>query len=252
MRKTTKKTTVNGQSVAIEMRDRATEDVWMFLHGWGGKKEVFQRVAQTLSASTVTVDLPGFGESDDLDQPWSVADYTRTIQALIKQLNLDSVVLVGHSFGGQIAADIAADRLEWLKGLVLVGAAVVRQEEPKLLSAIGSFVSPLFQLPGLKSLRPKIYDLIGADMPPEDENLKQTMRTILREDQTEALKNIQTPTLIIWGSQDADAPTRHSEQVTNLIDQARLSILDGGHHIFIDASDAFIDELTSFHNTLQS
>jgi pimeloyl-ACP methyl ester carboxylesterase len=252
MRKTTKKITVNGQSVAIEMRDRASEDVWMFLHGWGGKKEVFQRVTQNLSASTVTVDLPGFGESDDLDQPWSVADYSRTIQALIKQMDLDSVVLVGHSFGGQIAADIAADRPGWLKGLVLVGAAVVRQEEPKLLSAIGSFVSPLFQLPGLKSLRPKLYDLIGADMPPEDENLKETMETVLREDRTEALKKIEVPTKIIWGEDDLAVGVDQAKSINESILQSELVILSGGHHIFIDALDAFVDELTAFHNTLQS
>lgn len=252
MHKTTKKITIDDITVAVEMRDRGTDTAWVFLHGWEGNKQVWRHVTSNLNETTVTVDLPGFGVSSDLSEPWTIADYSETIQRLIDVLGVSSVILVGHSFGGQIATRIAADQPSWLHKLVLVGAAVVRDTEPKLLSSVGSILSPLFTLPGFKQLRPKIYDLIGADLPPEDENLKQTMRNILREDQTDSLASINVPTKIIWGSDDDDAPTQNSEEVLNNISGASLSILEGGHYIFIDAPEMFQQELTSFHNKLQS
>lgn len=252
MRKTTKQITIEDISISVEVRDRESETAWVFLHGWGSNKEVWRNVAQNLNQTIVTIDLPGFGSSDDLSKPWTIADYSEAVRTLISSLDHNSVLLVGHSFGGQIAVDIAADQPNWLAGLVLVGAAVVRDEEPKLLSAIGSILSPLFQLPGIKSLRPHIYNLIGADLPPEDDNLKQTMRTILREDQTDQLALIDVPTQIIWGSDDSDAPTENSEELLGKLSQANLSLLDGGHFIFIDAPDMFQQELINFHNQLQS
>lgn len=252
MHKTTKQITIDDISIAVEIRDRGTETVWVFLHGWGSSKEVWQNVAQNLNQTTVTIDLPGFGSSGDLSKPWTTADYSEAIQKLIDALGFSSVILVGHSFGGQVATHVAADQPGWLKGLVLVGAAVVRDEKPKLLSTVGSIVSPLFQLPGLKALRPHIYNLIGADMPPKDDSLKQTMRNILREDQTDRLAAINVPTNIIWGSDDTDVPTQNSKEVLDEIPDASLSVLEGGHYIFIDAPKAFQEELIDFHNKLQS
>lgn len=252
MNKITKQITIDDITVSVEIRDRGTDTTWIFLHGWESNKRVWKAIVSNLHETTVTVDLPGFGASSELSRPWTITDYSEAIQKLVDTLDVGSVILVGHSFGGQIAARIAASNPSWLHKLVLVGAAVVRDPEPKLLSSVGSILSPLFTLPGLKQLRPKIYNLIGADMPPEEENLKQTMRNILREDQTDSLTSISVPTKIIWGNDDGDAPTKNSEKVLSKISDASLSILEGGHYVFIDAPERFQQELTSFHNKLQS
>jgi len=246
MHKTTKQITVNGTSIAVEIQGESTDTVWVFLHGWGSSKEVWGQVTADSPTTTVLVDLPGFGSSGDLSQPWNIDDYNQAITKLIEKLAFKEVVLVGHSFGGQIAASIAADQPKWLDGLILVGAAVVRSREPKLLSSVGSMLSPIFQLPLIQTLRPLIYKLIGADIPPDNENLKQTMRNILRQDQTDKLAQIQSPTLVIWGDKDNDTSFAEAKTAVSQIEDVTVSMLDGGHYIFIDAPKAFTNELADF------
>lgn len=249
MRKTTKSIRTEDREVSVTITDRNSEVVWVFLHGWGGQKEVWRQITEQLEQSTVSIDLPGFGASDDLHEPWTVQDYSRAVTGVIDKLSLKSVVLVGHSFGGQIAVNIAADQPGWLTGLVLVSAAAVRSEQPKTLSAIGSVLSPLFQLPVLRRLRPALYHLIGADVPPKNDNLKRTMRNILREDQTDKLSSVSAPTQILWGDQDTAAPTSQSDTLHKQIPDASVTILEGGHFIFIDQPEVFVKELQLFNDT---
>jgi pimeloyl-ACP methyl ester carboxylesterase len=247
MKQIKKTVTVKGLEIATHIHDRGTDLTWIFLHGWGANKAVWKNIIKRIPYTSIAVDLPGFGQSDDLDSPWSIADYRDVVVELVQQLKKDSVILVGHSFGGQIATGVAAKNPEWISGLVLVDAAVVRSPEPKLLSTLGHWLSPLFQLPGLRRLKGPLYDLIGADRPPENDNLKTTMRTILREDQREQLKQITFPIHIIWGEHDKDAPLAKGRKVKSAAQNATMSVLSGGHHIFLDNSDQFIKEL-EFYN----
>jgi len=247
MKKTTKTVTAENHDVSLKIRDKDTETVWVFLHGWGGSKSVWEQVCKQIPFTSVTVDLPGFGQSDDLSEPWSIADYRDTVVAIVQKLKVDNIVLVGHSFGGQIATAVAAKNPERISGLVLVDAAVVRSPEPKLLSWLGHWLSPLFQLPGLRRLKGPLYDCIGADQPPENENLRKTMHTILREDQIQKLSDISIPVHIIWGKEDTKTPPKHAEIIANNLPKATHTVLDGGHHVFIDSPDEFLDELSVFN-----
>jgi len=250
MKKTTKTVTAENHDVSLKVRDKDTETVWLFLHGWGASKSVWEQICKQIPFTSVAVDLPGFGQSDDLLEPWSIADYRDAVVEIIQKLDRDKVVLVGHSFGGQIATAVAAKNPERISGLVLVDAAVVRSPEPKLLSWLGHWLSPLFRLPGLQAMKGPLYDLIGADRPPENDNLKITMRTILREDQREQLKQITVPIHIIWGEYDKDAPLVKGRKVKSAANNATMSVLSGGHHIFLDNPDRFIEELRAYNQKI--
>jgi pimeloyl-ACP methyl ester carboxylesterase len=69
-------------------------------------------VAQRFRA--IVVDLPGHGDAGDDRESWSIAGYGADIADLIKDLDLERVVLVGHSMGGPVslrAAALAGDRV---------------------------------------------------------------------------------------------------------------------------------------------
>ena len=250
MKQTKKTVTVEGLKIAVHIRDRGTDLAWIFLHGWGANKAVWKNIIKRIPYTGTAIDLPGFGQSDDLSEPWGIADYRDAVFKIVQKLQKDNTVLVGHSFGGQIATAVAAKNPEWISGLVLVDAAVVRDPEPKLLSWFGHWLSPLFQLPGLRRLKGPLYDFIGADRPPENDNLKTTMRTILREDQREQLKQITAPIHIIWGEHDKDAPLAKGQKVKSAANNATMSVLSGGHHIFLDNPDRFIEELEFYNQKL--
>lgn len=252
MKQTTQTISVDNQKVAVKIHDRESDHAWVFLHGWGSRKEVWQPIVSNLSETTVLVDLPGFGASSDLKEPWTIDNYDSAIRKLVTKLDYSSVILAGHSFGGQIASALAAGQPDWLDGLVLVNAAAVRDEQPKLLSVIGSWVSPFFNLPGIRQIKNGIYDLIGADRPPSDYNLRATMRNILRSDQSEKLAQISVPTKIIWGQHDTVTPLDEGLEIADAVPDADLSILDGTHYIFLDTPEAFLQELKSFAKSLSS
>lgn len=253
MEKITKHFSSSVGEVFISYR-RGTETVEptvIFLHGWGSNHEVWSRQLAACSRPTMAIDLPGFGKSGVPSESLTVDGYADVISEIIDQAQLHQVVLVGHSFGGQIATALAAQEPDWLAGLVLVDSASLRSKQPPLLSRIGSLLSPLFKLPGLKNLRPLLYTLVGADEPPENEVMKSTMRNVLREDQSEKLISITAPTQIIWGSRDEATPLEHGELLTRAIPQSNIVVLDGGHFIFLDQPTRFNDTLMSFINNLQ-
>jgi pimeloyl-ACP methyl ester carboxylesterase len=100
----------------------------LLLHGLPGTAEDFARVTPLLSRAgmrTVALDRPGFGFSEGGYHP--LGAQLAAIEALLDQLAIDRVVLVGHSYGGTIALAFAARHPERVRGLVLVDAAAAGQ-----------------------------------------------------------------------------------------------------------------------------
>lgn len=71
----------------------------------------------------IAVDLPGYGKSQKGDYPYSISFYAEQLKNLIKELNLQNVVLVGHSMGGQIGIKFAIKYPSVLSKLVLASPA---------------------------------------------------------------------------------------------------------------------------------
>ena len=85
--------------------------------GWMRTVSDFESVLHGLPA--LAVDIPGFG---GVHAPpptaWSTADYAQALLPVLEQLP-DPVVVLGHSFGGRIALQLAATRPELIRALVL-------------------------------------------------------------------------------------------------------------------------------------
>ncbi|MEX2514595.1 MAG: alpha/beta hydrolase [Candidatus Paceibacterota bacterium] len=218
----------------------------VFLHGWGSDHRVFSEVVRASRSATLSIDLPGFGQSSLPTRSLTVADVADVVTEAVEKCELSKVILVGHSFGGQVVTALAARKPQWLEGLVLVGAASLRETDPPLLSRLGGKLAPVFRLPILRKLRPALYRLIGADLPPENPVMCETMRSILRDDQRAKLSEIAVPTQVIWGSRDRSTPLAEGEEIARRLPHSVLTVLDGGHYIFLDQPTAFADTLFSF------
>jgi pimeloyl-ACP methyl ester carboxylesterase len=80
-----------------------------------------------------TLDLPGHGDSDwSPDGDYSRARVVADVAAFIEQLDLRSLVLVGHSFGGSVAAMLAARMPERLRALVMVDSTLLPSGRPSV------------------------------------------------------------------------------------------------------------------------
>ncbi len=81
----------------------------LFMHGWGINKEYWQPQLKHFCdrCKVVAIDLPGFGKSGKNRSDWNFDEYAEDIKAVIDQLNLKNVILIGHSMSGDIVLNAA-------------------------------------------------------------------------------------------------------------------------------------------------
>lgn len=93
------------------------ETALVFVHGWSCDRSYWSAQVEPFSQDfrVVTLDLAGHGESGMDREGWTIAAYGVDVAAVVEQLGLDRVILVGHSMGGDVV--VSAARL--LKGRVL-------------------------------------------------------------------------------------------------------------------------------------
>jgi pimeloyl-ACP methyl ester carboxylesterase len=98
----------DGVSIAYTVAGES-EGALLFIHGWACDRGYWTGQVDAFAArqKVVTVDLPGHGDSGLDRQDWTIQSFARDIQAVVDALQLNSVVLVGHSMGGPVALDAA-------------------------------------------------------------------------------------------------------------------------------------------------
>lgn len=222
----------------------------VFLHGWGHSRAQWERIALlfTPAYKTVIYDLPGFGNEPAPKETWNVPEYAAWVKNRIEKEGLTDVILVGHSFGGRISSLIASERPEWLKGLVLYGAPCLYRPSLKV-RALNVFGRLAGKLPIPETLRKKYR---GDE---ENDAMQKGMRTIFRTvvtfDQTELVKSIAVPTLLVWGELDQEAPLRIARELKTLIPHATLTVIpQGGHSVHLEQPMLFYGILNRFFESL--
>jgi len=93
------------------------------LHGWRRSHEDWAPLLNGLPA--LALDLPGFGASPPPPGAWGSAEYAEFLSPLLDAFP-DIQILVGHSFGGRIAVQLAARRPERFRHVILAGVPLVR------------------------------------------------------------------------------------------------------------------------------
>src|SRR5690625_2969981 len=95
-----------------------SETALVFLHYWGGSGRTWDEVVAALRDDyrCIAPDLPGWGQSSPSRGRYRIADLATAVEQVIEALELDRVVLVGHSMGGKVAQYLAGQRPGWLQG----------------------------------------------------------------------------------------------------------------------------------------
>jgi len=80
----------------------------MFVHGWCCDRHYWDRqVDHFPSYTVVTLDLAGHGESGRNRTRWTMPAFGQDVVAVVEQLGLGQVVLIGHSMGGAVIVEAA-------------------------------------------------------------------------------------------------------------------------------------------------
>ena len=85
------------------------EPTLVFIHGWSCDRSYWQAQVEYFAKQyqVITVDLAGHGESGTNRSEWNLRDYGTDVVSVVNALQLEKLVLVGHSLGGHVALEAA-------------------------------------------------------------------------------------------------------------------------------------------------
>ena len=94
----------------------------IFVHGWANDKTIWDAQMKFFSKeyTSVAIDLAGFGKSGNNRKDWTIDAFSEDVDAVIKKLELNKVVLVGFSMGGPVVIESANKIPNKVLGVVLV------------------------------------------------------------------------------------------------------------------------------------
>ncbi|CAN5139579.1 alpha/beta hydrolase [soil metagenome] len=208
----------------------------LFVHGWGGTVYSLHDVAQLATAkyTTYTIDLPGFGKSDNPPPHWGVEGYADLIALFLKKLNIKTPLYVGHSFGGAIGIYIASHNPELISSLVLCDSSFKRASKvstvARIIKILPASVRPFFYPvePIIKKVYYRLFQRNSDLM--KYPHLEQNFRKIVTQDLTADTKKIHIPTLILWGEDDTATPVLWAYELEKNIAGSRLVVYPGVRH----------------------
>ncbi len=207
----------------------------LFVHGWGGNLYSLHHLAVIASNqfTSIIVDLPGFGKSDNPNPSWGVDGYADLIGHFIKELDLKKPHYVGHSFGGAIGIYIASHYPRLIDTLILSNSSFKRENKVsqstkfiKMVSRENPFLN--FIAPYAKKLYYKLFHKNSDLM--KYPHLESNFRKIVTQDLTSLTTKIKLPTLILWGEEDTMTPVLWAYELKKNIPQATLKVFPNVRH----------------------
>src|SRR5438105_9988384 len=153
----------------VEIMRRGTGRPVLFLHphiGMHGSERFIERLAR--EAQVIAPSHPGFGHSELPKGMASVDDMSYFYLDLIEQLDLRDLVVVGASFGGWVAAEIATKACDRLSRLVMIGALGVKFGARDKSDVLDIFATPRSRWEELSFRNPEVW-LRDYESLPEDE-----------------------------------------------------------------------------------
>lgn len=217
----------------------------IFLHGWGQNIEMMMPLAKQFikKYNVLILDLPGFGLSDEPKEVWSISDYADMVEYFRKELKLNNPILIGHSFGGKISL-LYATKYKTKKVVSLAGPYKESKKKDNMQTKI---LKAMKKVPVLNKLEGYAKKHMGStDYRNASEQMRKILVKHLKLDLTEEVKKIKCPTLLIWGTLDAQVSYQDAVELENLIPNCGLVTYDGCTHY------AYLERLNQTNSVLKN
>lgn len=202
------------------------------LHGWRRTHADFTALLDGFAA--VAVDLPGFGASAEPSEAWGSAEYAEAVAPLLAEMGAAPVIL-GHSFGGRVAAHLAASHPDRVGALVLTGVPLLRRADgPRARPPLAFRVGKALHRRGLvgeermEGLRQRHG---SADYRAARGVMRAVHVRVVNESYEEQLRAIRCPVELVWGDDDDQVPPSVADAAAALLADARVERVPGAGHL---------------------
>lgn len=248
---------VNG--ISVELDKRGAGPALLYLHPHIGLRRAdpfLDALAQKFAVHAPS--HPGFGRSALPRHFSTVDDLAYFYLDLIEQLDLDRITLVGSSFGGWLAAEIATKASPRLARFVLIDALGVRvSPEPDNPDIVDFFATKQAELDRLAYHDPKHALLDHNGMSEEDAFIHFRNREsaalfgwspyMNNPKLKSRLHRIHAPTLVLWGESDHIATANYGRRFAEAIRGARFEQIEhAGHFPHIEQPNVVAQKIIAF------
>lgn len=250
--------TVDGTKINYEQQGEGADI--LVLHGWGASIQTMRPVIDALAARwrVTAPDFPGFGQSGPPPGHFGVPEYAGLVCRFLRQLGIQKTHIVCHSFGARVTIMLAAAHPEMVDKIVFTGAAGLRKRRTagywlrvygykaaKRISR-GRVIRRLLKPLGI-DVDARVKNAGSQDYRALDESMKKVFVRVVNLTLEGFLKDIQSPSLLIWGENDQDTPLCFGRTMEKLIPDAGLVVLGGaGHYAFLECFPRFIRIVITF------
>ena len=250
--------------------DDAAETL-LFLHGWAGSKELWRHTLALMPRQhrVIALDLPGTGGTPLPADMQTIPQMALWVADVCERLGLADVTLIGHSLGGNLAAEICLLFPGLVRRLVMADAALdphslpIRARWPlrrplglAALVALRVSMAPLalwgHWVPAESQVglwlgqARRCYWYVKAN--PSDRTLRVQLQALSDNPMlAERLQGLSLPILILHGEHDPLVPVAQAHALARTLSHARLVTFPRGHHSPMDDDPkAFAQAIVDF------
>ena len=251
--------------------------VILLIHGIAGSSRTWREVGPALAAhhTVIAPDLLGHGESAKPVGDYSLGAYASGLRDFLAIVGISRATVVGHSFGGGVAMQLAYQHPECCERLVLVASGGLGREVSWMLRLMalpgsgvlfplvfppfvrdrGNDVGRFLHRHGIRSARVdelwRSYSSLAES--PNRRAFLRTLRAVVDAggQVVSAIDRLylaaSMPTLIVWGEHDDIIPVSHAHAAHGAIPHSRLEIFGGAAHFpHAEQPERFADVLCDF------
>ena len=230
----------------------------VLIHGAGGSHLSWRRQFEDLSDvfRVIAVDLPGHGMSEGNGEV-TITAYSRFVVELMDMLDLENVMLGGHSLGGAVALDVALTGSDRLSSLLLVGTgarlrvlpaifSLIHEDFKLAIEGVANFVFSPHASPEIVSEEKQLLGKVSPDLLIKDFTACDSF------DIMDRVGAINVPSLIACGKEDRLTPVKYSEYMHSRLANSEMVLFDScGHMAMLEKSAEFNRCVSSFLAKLQ-
>lgn len=250
---------INGIKINYVKKGEGTKKI-LLLHGWGSNIKLFNNIINFLSKkyTVYAIDMPGFGLSEMPPDSWNVDNYIEFIMEYIKVMQIESLSLLGHSFGGRIIIKLNSRKdlpFKIEKNILVDSAGIKHKKKITVKNIIYKISKKILGNKYIKQTFPKALEKLKKNFGSEDYKnavpvMRDTLVKVVNEDLSIYLPKIKVPTLIIWGTKDTATPIEDALLMEKLIPDAGVVKIEGaGHYSFLENPQLVNSVLESFLNS---
>ena len=243
---------VEVDGVLLRVRTMGEGRPLLLIMGVGGNVEMwhpFDRELNDRGIHTISFDAPGTGESGELDRPRRMPWLARMVEHLLDHLGYERVDVLGISWGGGLAQQLAHQAPERVRRLVLAATApgvpglggvpgspgaLINMLNPRRYRDPDYLASVAGRLYGGGAFRlPEGHIAARLGKPPSSRGYRHQLWAVQGWTGLPWLRTLEQSTLVLTGDDDPLVPVANGHILARLIPNARLVVLRGGGHLFL-------------------